>query len=381
MSTVDLKILRLQIKNSINREQTADILSLSGYEVGRDWKFTLREDERTPSASIRQDGYITDFGGDFSGDIVALLHEKRGSSLREATLYVCEQLNINTGSESVGEYRPLPVKRKHQYLTDLTDERYKQIVSEVGNFDRTDKQTFGDDGYRQSALSIAPMWVYSQTEKTNLGLFREFTTYDEAERSIVLKIRNYTGKLISYKHRYKQLNGKCVKWCSAPETHPNKQCMVSVPSHKDSHFPIYVVEGARDFLVMVLMGMNVVAIPTVNYREWTQTELSIFTGENIVLIPDLDDSNMNGVECMRNLGRQIDNVAKSVSVIDIRKVLDLMETEHTETKIDFSDVVNLWHQRIKAIGIKEKPRQTMEAFKSTLLYVSDMGSMFKEEIF
>ncbi len=358
----DLKILRQRIKDSIDREQTAHILTGLGYEVGRDWKFALREDERTPSTSIRQDGLITDFGDDWSGDIVALLHDKKGLSLRDATLYVCEQMGIAT-DESY-EHVPLPVKRKPQQPTELTDERYRQIVSDVGRFDSLDRQTFKDVGYAQSALSITPMWVYKQAEKPNLQLFREFTTYDESERSIVLKIRDYTSKLISYKHRYKG----DVKWCTAAGTHPNKQCLVSIPNPKDHLYPVYVVEGARDFLMMVLMGLNVVAIPTVTYREWTQRELSIFTGENVVLIPDLDQE-LKGVRCMESLGEQIDDIAKSVSVIDPRKVLDMMDIKHTDVKMDFSDVVLLWDK-------------TLEDFKNTLLYVSDMGVILpKGEIF
>ena len=348
----NLKILRQQIKDSIDRETVTHILIGLGYEVGRDWKFTLRE-ERTPSTSIRQDGLIRDFGDDWSGDIVALLHEKRSLSLQDATLYVCEQLGITT-DESYA-YIPLPVKRQLRPNIELTDERYRQIVSDIGRFERSEKQTFGNDGYAQSVLSIAPMWVYNQSSDVDTQLFREFTTYDEIEQSIVLKIRDYTSKLISYKHRYK---GR-VKWCTASGTHPNKQCMVSISNPTDSLYPIYVVEGARDFLMMLLMGLNVVAIPTVNYKKWTQNELSIFTGVNVVMIPDLDEQN-KGVECMESLGEQVDDIAKSVSVIDIRQVLDLMDIKHTDAKMDFSDVVLLWDR-------------TLEDFKNTLLYVGDMG--------
>ena len=349
----DLKILRQMIKDSIDREQTAHILTGLGYQVGRDWKFALREDERTPSASIRQDGLITDFGDGWSGDIVALLHEKRSLSLKDATLFICEQMGIST-DESY-EYVPLPVNRKPQLQAELTDERHRQIVSTIGKFDRSDKQTFKDVGYKKSALSIAPMWVYKQAQNVDIQLFREFTTYDEVEQSIVLKIRNNISKLISYKHRYKG----SIKWCTASGTHPNKQCLVSIPNPKDQLFPIYVCEGVRDFLMMVLLGLNVVAVPTVSYSEWTQRELSIFTGENIVLIPDIDEHN-KGVECMANLSSQINDVAKSVKVVDIRKVLDLVDIGYTDTKMDFSDVVLLWVR-------------TLEDFRNTLLYAGYIG--------
>ena len=91
----DLKQLRAQLKDSLNRETTAHILSFIGYRVNRDYKFKLREDENTASASIRNDGYIRDFGSDWGGDIVALLHEHRGLSLVEATHYVADCLGVS----------------------------------------------------------------------------------------------------------------------------------------------------------------------------------------------------------------------------------------------------------------------------------------------
>ena len=90
---VDLKVLRLELKQSLNREKVADILSFIGYEVRRDFKFAIR-DEKTPSASINNDGYIKDFGSGWGGDIIALLHEHHGQTLKDATLYVASCLGV-----------------------------------------------------------------------------------------------------------------------------------------------------------------------------------------------------------------------------------------------------------------------------------------------
>lgn len=91
---VDLKQLRTQIKGALDKEKAADILSFIGYDVTRDYKFRLREDERTPSASIRNDGYIRDFGSDWGGDVIALLHEHHGQTLPNATKYVADCLGV-----------------------------------------------------------------------------------------------------------------------------------------------------------------------------------------------------------------------------------------------------------------------------------------------
>ena len=92
----NLKQLREQIKTKLNKEQVADLLTYIGYEVTRDFKFKLRQGERTASASIRADGFLKDFGGDgWSGDIVALLHEHHKQSLKDAMEYVASCLGIH----------------------------------------------------------------------------------------------------------------------------------------------------------------------------------------------------------------------------------------------------------------------------------------------
>jgi len=90
----DLKQTRTEIKAALDREKSAELLSFIGYEVRRDFKFKLRADEKTPSASIAPDGSIKDFGSGWYGDIVALLHEHHGQTLKDATVYIASCLGI-----------------------------------------------------------------------------------------------------------------------------------------------------------------------------------------------------------------------------------------------------------------------------------------------
>ena len=57
-----------------NGQVVRTILTFLGYDIGTDCKFRIRQ-ERTPSASIRDDGWIKDFGGDFSGNIISFLQK------------------------------------------------------------------------------------------------------------------------------------------------------------------------------------------------------------------------------------------------------------------------------------------------------------------
>jgi len=91
---MDLKKIRHQIKQSLDRDKVKALLEALGYEINRDYKFKIRQ-ERTPSASIRKDGYIKDFGSGWGGDIVAFIHEHHHTPLKEATLWVANCLRIS----------------------------------------------------------------------------------------------------------------------------------------------------------------------------------------------------------------------------------------------------------------------------------------------
>ena len=83
---MDLKQLRAQIKESLDRDKVRAMLETLGCRVNRNFMFRLRPDDSTPSASIRRDGYIKDFGSGWGGDIVALIHEYHQIPLKEAKL-------------------------------------------------------------------------------------------------------------------------------------------------------------------------------------------------------------------------------------------------------------------------------------------------------
>jgi len=82
-----------EVKLQLNKYTVASILNHIGYAVDRSFKFKLR-DEKTSSASIRADGYIVDFGGDFRGDVFSLLQEQHGMSFPEAVQYVAVCLGV-----------------------------------------------------------------------------------------------------------------------------------------------------------------------------------------------------------------------------------------------------------------------------------------------
>jgi len=90
---IEIKQLRAQLKQELNKEKVSELLSFIGYTVSRDYKFAIRE-ENSPSASIAPNGYIKDFGDGWGGDIVALLHERHGQTLTSASKWVADCLGV-----------------------------------------------------------------------------------------------------------------------------------------------------------------------------------------------------------------------------------------------------------------------------------------------
>ena len=83
-----------EIKSRLSRELIADIISSCGFDVNRKFMFKMRQDERTPSASIKEDGLIKDFGGDFAGDIIDFIIEVKGVDLKTAVEIIGGYTNV-----------------------------------------------------------------------------------------------------------------------------------------------------------------------------------------------------------------------------------------------------------------------------------------------
>jgi DNA primase len=83
------------IKNRLDRATVAELLSFLGYEINRAYKFKLRPDERTPSASISRTGRITDFGTGWSGDIIDVLQDYHSKGFKEAAGWLSGCLGVD----------------------------------------------------------------------------------------------------------------------------------------------------------------------------------------------------------------------------------------------------------------------------------------------
>ena len=76
-----------ELKTHIDLETMIDIVDTLGFEVNRMHMFSLRDDERTPSAKIYSNG-IYDFGSGYAVDIFGLVMDRLRISFPESLEYV-----------------------------------------------------------------------------------------------------------------------------------------------------------------------------------------------------------------------------------------------------------------------------------------------------
>ena len=134
-----------EIKARLGVETVLSILESLGYRVNSRRMFKLREEERTPSASVSPQGYIKDFGGDFGGDVIDLLQEIHGMDLKEALSYVGGFVGVDDPAPRARPLKREPERRGydieelyHRYrrgVKQLIEEKGKERVKERLNAD------------------------------------------------------------------------------------------------------------------------------------------------------------------------------------------------------------------------------------------------------
>lgn len=358
------------IKALLTQDDVASILRSVGIEVSNTYTFKLR-DERTPSAVINKDGSLHDYGANFHGDILDALQEAKNLTFKEALEVVAS--HIGTTQSAIVIPRA-DMKPKKEYISELSDEVHEQMLNTLKWYDsQKELQTFKNPDYKKEALSICPLWVYQQAKKESLEEFKRLTTFDNKNKTLVIKIHDYQNKLISYKRRRLNIG----KWITAKGTHPNKQCLVrnKAKTDKEGNFlnHIYILEGVHDALTAILLDIDFLMIQTIGYKSFTEYEISLLKNRDVIFIADYavkdKKEDLAGVDAMRNLARQIGSVARNAKVLSLKLFLESQSIPFDNDKLDLSEVVELW-------------RDGLEPFVNTLECFADKNIFYKsEEIF
>lgn len=177
--------------------------------------------------------------------------------------------------------------------------------------------------HKQEIMSMFPDFLIEQANPDDMELFLSMSRFDSRNNTFIVGCfdnKPMDFQLISYK--YKMLGG--VKWRTRGGTSPNGTALVRIYSDND---PIFVLEGHKDSLTAILLGLNFIMLPYAGYRNSEPVDLQEEVRDrNVVFLVE----DKQAFDCMNKLAKPLSETAKSIV---------LKQLDSTETKIDLSDYV------------------------------------------
>ena len=192
------------------------------------------------------------------------------------------------------------------------------VKAEFNEFESFDWE---NESHRRAYLDIAPVWLYETAHKVDRARFHTMVRYDPKEKCLVSGCFDEKFVLVSYKYRKRWDR----KWVARKGTHPNRHLAFRILRTRSN--PVYFIEGHRDALTALLLGLNFIMIP---YAGFKLREASVLTEETYKkeLIFIVEDE--AAYKCMTKIVEQLTDTAQSIKLIEL---------DDTEGKVDLSDYV------------------------------------------
>ena len=196
-----------------------------------------------------------------------------------------------------------------------------QIDKEFNRFEQID---ISKEEHRVVLSKLFPDYLIEECNDTDWKLFMAMIRYDRQNHTFVVGCFDNKSalafKLISYKHRHKD----SIKWKTRAGTSPNSTPFVRIYSVNE---PIYVIEGHRDALTAVLIGLNFIMLPYAGFKQTNPTYLQKeVSGKDVVFL--IEDK--QAYKCMYDVALKLAVTAKSIHLIDFT---------NGDKKVDLSDYV------------------------------------------
>ena len=266
-------------------------------------------DEKTSSIHFYVDTQkFYDFGSSEGGDVFDFVSKVENISLSDAIAKFSDGTHFTA--------QPRPIREKPQPIQEVVISS-EQLQREFNNFDMLD---ITNSKHKEELFNVIPCWLYETANKEDLELFMALTRHDSKNNTLVAgwyKNSLLDFEIVTYKRR--RLNG--AKWMNRKGTHPNQTSFSRV---HDEAKPIYIVEGMRDALTAVLLGLNFIAIPTTSFKNFDAINQAIHPTDEVIFICE----DMQGYKAMKLIDPSINT--KNTRLICL--------TSSKDTKIDLSDL-------------------------------------------
>lgn len=313
---------------NLSRSEVVIVLNYFGYEINPYYKFKIR-DERTPSVSIAENGYIKDFGSDWGGDIYNFLKDFHNLNFTDANKKISDILGyqkdpnfINTTSNP---------KNNISYITQDIIDKFK--------VDR--QQNFGEfyKILEKAMPCISKQKRLEFAEKYEIG-------YISQSKRIVMPIRDENGKCMTlwkyspYPQEVLDKEGKATILPKVLFSKGRRRCPFNLNDlnnfRKELDKQIFLVEGEKDCLNALANGFRSVTLGSASAR-LENNQIYLFKNLNIVIAYDYDDTGKKGA---RELKEQLKDICKSIEIIEWDKILhNIGKSEYLKKGFDFTDFI------------------------------------------
>ncbi len=196
----------------------------------------------------------------------------------------------------------------------------EQLVYE---FEQLEQIDLTKDSHKKEMHELFPRYLLEGRDDVDWRLFLSMSRYDRRNNTLVVGCfdnQMLKFKLISYKWRYKD----GIKWKTRAGTSPNNTPLIRIYTDERA---VYVIEGHRDSVTAILLGLDFIMLPYAGYR----------IKKNISLIKEVTDRRLiflvedeAAYKCMLNVASILKNTASDI---------ELKNLVSHEGKVDLSDYV------------------------------------------
>ncbi len=327
---------------NLHKDDTRAILNYLGFAVNKAYKFKMRDDERTPSASIDpKNGRISDFGSGWRGDIIAFYKEINSCSDKEAFIEIARitkelgiSTNINTSKYENAKFSDFKASAKQSDLEILTP----ISQNEIDLYAKERKENFA----RFSELLTKTLPTANNATKIELAKKFEIG-YSKKEDRLIMPIRDIKGNIVTlWKYNpspvpFMARDGNVIvpSKYSFPAGRPRAMFNIQgLTEYVKNEQPIFIAEGEKDCLNMLSRGFNAITFGSAG--AYVKNEyLNMLKDSYVVITFDYDEAGQNGA---KKLSEQLNGICKKVEIIDWEQITKALGKKNKLFKgFDFTD--------------------------------------------
>jgi len=275
-----LKNYIANVKSRLTQSLTKDIVESLGFEVNRQSKFMMRE-EQTPSASISSNGYIKDFGGDFAGDTISFVQYHNNCSFVEAINLVAPFVSMEPFNQEESSNIPKPLPKP--LIKEIPKPTYNlEAIKHNHKADYTPE--LGLQGLQELYPCI-----------TSVDGVEQFLGWSKYYNSLTIELQGVTTV---------RRAGE-TKW----KTFGSKQYIPFKINLHDKY--VYLYSGMAEIIAMEKMGLSYIGLQSDSVdKSITQEIIDATKGKILVVIQENDESS-------RKLSQRITKIFDNVKIIDM----------------------------------------------------------------